>query len=134
MIEQKLTNLIESIEVNGFSRKVTKFVITKTKKEGFNDSIYIQIKSDFVSNTGEDIVDEYKLYSKWYFRFYNKFIEEFTNSDKEYLSMSDNNTIVKFYNNWLNKLNYDTRGIYILCNLEEFKSFLRDKTINSILK
>jgi len=130
MIEQKLTNLIESIEVYGFSRKVTRFVITKTKKEGYNDSIFIQL--EFLSDTGSIQID--KFYNKWYFRFYNKFIEEFTNSDEEYLSMRDNNTEINFYNTWLNKLTYDTRGIYILCNLDELKSFLRDKTINSILK
>lgn len=134
MIKEKLIALIESVEVNGFSRKVSRFSIEKTKKEGWLDKVYIGLKTDFVSETGEDPVDEDKLYNKWYFRFYNKFINEFTDSDEDYISMCDNNTKVNFYTDWVSKLEYDIRGIYLWVNLAEMEAYLRDKKINKLLE
>lgn len=134
MIKEKLITMIESVEVNGFSRKVSRFSIEKTKKEGWLDKIYIGLKTDFVSETGEDPVDEDKLYNKWYFRFYNKFIAEFTDSDEDYISMCDNNTKVNFYTDWVSKLEYDIRGIYLWVNLAEMEAYLRDKKINKLLE
>lgn len=61
-------------------------------------------------------------------------MKEFTDSDEDYLSMCDNNTKINFYTDWLGKLEYDVRGLYIKLNVAEFEAYLRNKKIDQLLK
>lgn len=132
MVLEKIVSLIESIEVDGQKRKISQSELKRsfctTQKEGYFDTIYV------IFSQKDDSEDLARFYNKWYFRFYNKFIQEFTDSDEDYLSMCDNDTKINFYTDWLGKLEYDVRGLYIKLNVAEFEAYLRNKKIDQLLK
>lgn len=132
MVLEKIVSLIESIEVDGQKRKISQSELKRsfctTQKEGYFDTIYV------IFSQKDDSEDLARFYNKWYFRFYNKFVKEFTDSDEDYLSMCDNNTKINFYTDWLGKLEYDVRGLYIKLNVAEFEAYLRNKKIDQLLK
>jgi hypothetical protein len=127
-IERIFTELVESIEVNGYYREVRKISVQ-------NISIYI-LFTDFINKDESaleiDLGD--KVHNKWYFRLYNKIIEEYTNSDEDYLSMNDNYSDIRFYTDWISKLEYSVTGLYLRVNLSELISFIRDKKISKLLE
>jgi hypothetical protein len=129
-IKEVFTDLVESIEVNGYYRKVRKIEVNTER-----DSIYIFF-TDFTNNDKSvpeiDLSD--KVHNKWYFRLYNKIIEEYTNSDEDYVAMVDNYTTIKFYNDWFKRLEYDVNTLYLRVNLEELTAFIRDKKISKLLE
>lgn len=128
MVFETIVSLIESIEVDGQKRKISQSELKRSQKEGYFDTIYVIFSQ---KNDSEDLA---RFYNKWYFRFYNKFVKEFTDSDEDYLSMCDNNTKINFYTDWLGKLEYDVRGLYIKLNVAEFEAYLRNKKIDQLLK
>lgn len=128
MVLEKIVSLIESIEVDGQKRKISQSELKRSQKGGYLDTIYV------IFSQKDDSKDLARFYNKWYFRFYNKFIQEFTDSDEDYLSMCDNNTKINFYTDWLGKLEYDVRGLYIKLNVAEFEAYLRNKKIDQLLK
>lgn len=132
MVLEKIVSLIESIEVDGQKRKISQSELKRsfctTQKEGYFDTIYV------IFSQKDDSEDLARFYNKWYFRFHNKFVKEFTDSDEDYLSMCDNNTKINFYTDWLGKLEYDVRGLYIKLNVAEFEAYLRNKKIDQLLK
>jgi hypothetical protein len=129
-IKQIFTELVESIEVNGYYRNVRKIEVNTER-----DSIYIFF-TDFRNNDESapeiDLGD--KVHNKWYFRLYNKIIEEYTNSDEDYLAMIDNYTTINFYTDWFKRLEYDVNTLYLRVNLAELTGFIRDKKISKLLE
>ena len=131
-IKEIFTELVESINVNGYYRDVKKIQITN---DGKNDTIYI-LFTDF-KNSDESALEidlSGKIHNKWYFRLYNKIIEEYTNSDEDYLSMTDNYSVIKFYTDWISKLEYAPYGLFLRVNLTELTGFIRDKKISKLLE
>lgn len=128
MVLEKIVSLIESIEVDGKTRKISVSEVKRSYREDYFDTIYI------IFSQKDDSGDLARFYNKWYFRFYNNFIKEFTDSDEDYLSMCDNNTKINFYTDWLGELKYDVRGLYIKLNVAEFEAYLRNKKIDQLLK
>ena len=129
-IKEVFTELVESIEVNGYYRKVRKIEINTER-----DSIYIFF-TDFTNNdkSAQEIDLSDKVHNKWYFRLYNKIIEEYTDSDEDYVAMVDNYTTIKFYTDWFKRLEYDVNTLYLRVNLEELTAFIRDKKISKLLE
>ena len=131
-IKQIFTELVESIEVNGYYRQVNRLKVSNNGKE---DTIYI-LFTDFINKDESaleiDLGD--KVHNKWYFRLYNKIIEEYTNSDEDYLSMNDNYSDIRFYTDWISKLEYSVTGLYLRVNLTELTGFIRDKKISKLLE
>jgi len=129
-IKQIFTELVESIEVNGYYRNVRKIEVNTER-----DSIYIFF-TDFRNNDESapeiDLGD--RVHNKWYFRLYNKIIEEYTNSDEDYLAMIDNYTTINFYTEWFKRLEYDVNTLYLRVNLDELIGFIRDKKISKLLE
>lgn len=128
-IERIFIELVRSIEVNGYYRDVRKIQINEGK------AIYIlftDFKNDDESLPEIDLGN--KIHNKWYFRLYNKIIEEYTNSDEDYLSMNDNYSDIKFYTDWISKLEYSVTGLYLRVNLAELTGFIRDKKISKLLE
>jgi len=129
-IKQIFTELVESIEVNGYYRNVRKIEVNTER-----DSIYIFF-TDFRNNDESapeiDLGD--KVHNKWYFRLYNKIIEEYTNSDEDYLAMIDNYTTINFYTEWFKRLEYDVNTLYLRVNIAELTGFIRDKKISKLLE
>lgn len=128
-IERIFIELVRSIEVNGYYRDVRKIQINEGK------NIYIlftDFKNDDESLPEIDLGN--KIHNKWYFRLYNKIIEEYTNSDEDYLSMNDNYSDIKFYTDWISKLEYSVTGLYLRVNLAELTGFIRDKKISKLLE
>jgi len=131
-IKEIFTELVESINVNGYYRDVKKIQISN---DGKNDTIYI-LFTDF-KNGDESALEidlSGKIHNKWYFRLYNKIIEEYTNSDKDYLAMTDNYSVINFYTDWLYKTEYAPYGLYLRVNLTELTGFIRDKKISKLLE
>jgi len=131
-IKEIFTKLVESINVNGYYRDVRKIQISN---DGKTDTIYIlftDFKNDDESALEIDLSG--KIHNKWYFRLYNKIIEEYTNSDEDYLSMTDNYSVIKFYTDWISKLEYAPYGLYLRVNLTELTGFIRDKKISKLLE
>lgn len=131
-IKEIFTKLVKSINVNGYYRDVKKIQISN---DGKTDTIYIfftDFKNDDESAAEIDLSD--KIHNKWYFRLYNKIIEEYTNSDEDYLSMTDNYSVIKFYTEWISKLEYASYGLYLRVNLAELTGFIRDKKISKLLE
>jgi hypothetical protein len=131
-IKQIFTELVESIEVNGYYRQVNRLKVSNNGKE---DTIYIlftDFKNDDESTPEIDFGN--KIHNKWYFRLYNKIIEEYTNSDEDYLSMNDNYSDIRFYTDWILKLEYSVTGLYLRVNLTELTGFIRDKKISKLLE
>jgi hypothetical protein len=131
-IKEIFTKLVKSINVNGYYRDVEKIQISNAGK---TDTIYIFF-SDFKNGDESaleiDLSD--KIHNKWYFRLYNKIIEEYTNSDEDYLSMTDNYSVINFYTDWISKLEYASYGLYLRVNLAELTGFIRDKKISKLLE
>ena len=129
-IKEVFTELVESIEVNGYYRKVRKIEVNTER-----DSIYIFF-TDFTNNdeSAPEIDLSDKVHNKWYFRLYNKIIEEYTNFDDDYLAMIDNYTTINFYTEWLKRLEYDVNTLYLRVNLAELTGFIRDKKISKLLE
>lgn len=131
-IKEIFTELVESIEVNGYYRQVNRLNVSNNGKV---DTIYIHF-SDFKNH--DDTLPEMdlggKIHNKWYFRLYNKIIEEYTNSDKDYLAMTDNYSVINFYTDWISKLEYAPYGLYLRVNLTELTGFIRDKKISKLLE
>lgn len=131
-IKEIFTELVESIEVNGYYRQVNRLNVSNNGKV---DTIYIHF-SDFKNH--DDTLPEMdlggKIHNKWYFRLYNKIIEEYTNSDEDYLSMVDNYTTINFYTEWFKRLEYDVNSLYLRVNLAELTGFIRDKKISKLLE
>lgn len=129
-IKEVFTELVESIEVNGYYRKVRKIEVNTER-----DSIYIFF-TDFTNNdkSAPEIDLSDKVHNKWYFRIYNKIIEEYTNFDDDYLAMIDNYTTINFYTEWLKRLEYDVNTLYLRVNLAELTAFIRDKKISKLLE
>ena len=131
-IKEIFTELVESIEVNGYYRQVNRLNVSNNGKV---DTIYIHF-SDFKNH--DDTLPEMdlgsKIHNKWYFRLYNKIIEEYTNSDEDYLAMSDNYSVINFYTDWISKLEYAPYGLFLRVNLSELISFMRDKKISKLLE
>jgi hypothetical protein len=131
-IKQIFTELVDSIEVNGYYRQVNRLKVSNNGKE---DTIYI-LFTDFINKDESapeiDLGD--KVHNKWYFRLYNKIIEEYTNSDEDYLSMNDNYSDIRFYTDWILKLEYSVTGLYLRVNLAELTGFIRDKKISKLLE
>ena len=131
-IKNIFMDLVESIEVDGYYRDVRKIQISNNGK---TDNIYIlftDFKNDDESLPEIDLGN--KIHNKWYFRLYNKIIEEYTNSDEDYLSMNDNYSDIKFYTDWISKLEYSVTGLYLRVNLAELTGFIRDKKISKLLE
>jgi hypothetical protein len=131
-IKQIFTELVESIEVNGYYRQVNRLKVSNNGKE---DTIYI-LFTDFKNDdeSAPEIDFGNKIHNKWYFRLYNKIIEEYTNSDEDYLSMNDNYSDIRFYTDWISKLEYSVTGLYLRVNLTELTGFIRDKKISKLLE
>ena len=131
-IKQIFTELVESIEVNGYYRQVNRLNVSNNGKE---DTIYIHF-SDFKNH--DDTLPEMdlsgKIHNKWYFRLYTKIIEEYTNSDEDYVSMTDNYSVIKFYTDWIYKTEYAPYGLYLRVNLDQLIGFIRDKKISKLLE
>jgi hypothetical protein len=131
-IKEIFTELVESIEVNGYYRQVNRLNVSN---DGKVDTIYIHF-SDFKNH--DDTLPEMdlggKIHNKWYFRLYNKIIEEYTNSDEDYLAMTDNYSVINFYTDWISKLEYAPYGLYLRVNLTELTGFIRDKKISKLLE
>jgi hypothetical protein len=131
-IKEIFTELVESIEVNGYYRQVNRLNVSNNGKV---DTIYIHF-SDFKNH--DDTLPEMdlggKIHNKWYFRLYNKIIEEYTNSDEDYLAMTDNYSVINFYTDWISKLEYAPYGLYLRVNLTELTGFIRDKKISKLLE
>jgi hypothetical protein len=129
-IKEIFTELVESIEVNGYYRNVRKIEVNTDR-----DSIYIFF-TDFRNNDESvpeiDLSD--KVHNKWYFRLYNRIIEEYTNSDEDYVALVDNYTTIKFYTEWFKRLEYDVNTLYLRVNLAELTGFIRDKKISKLLE
>lgn len=136
-IKEIFTELVESIEVNGYYRKVRKIEVNVNFffNSPDRDSIYIFF-TDFRNNdeSAPEIDLSDKVHNKWYFRLYNKIIEEYTNSDEDYLSMVDNYTTINFYTEWFKRLEYDVNSLYLRVNLAELTGFIRDKKISKLLE
>ena len=131
-IKNIFMDLVESIEVDGYYRDVRKIQISNNGK---TDNIYIlftDFKNDDESLPEIDLGN--KIHNKWYFRLYNKIIEEYTNSDEDCLSMNDNYSDIKFYTDWISKLEYSVTGLYLRVNLAELTGFIRDKKISKLLE
>ena len=129
-IKEVFTELVESIEVNGYYRKVRKIEVNTER-----DSIYIfftEFRNNDKSVPEIDLSD--KVHNKWYFRLYNKIIEEYTDSDEDYVAMVDNYTTIKFYTDWFKRLEYDVNTLYLRVNLAELTAFIRDKKISKLLE
>ena len=129
-IKKTFTELVESIEVDGYYRSVNKF--------GFlNRTEGIVIRLSEFKNRDESMPEidlGNKTHNKWYFRLYNKIIEEYTNSEEDYISKTDNYSIIKFYTDWIKELEYTPYNLYIKLSISGMTGFIRDKKISKILE
>lgn len=131
-IKEIFTELVESINVNGYYRDVKKIQISN---DGKNDTIYI-LFTDF-KNGDESALEidlSGKIHNKWYFRLYNKIIEEYTSSEEDYISTNDNYSSIKFYTEWIKKLEYTPYNLFITLSISGMTEFIRDKKISKILE
>lgn len=129
-IKKIFTELVESIEVDGYYRSVNRFDFLK-RSEG------ISIRLSEFKNRDESMPEidlGSKIHNKWYFRLYNKIIEEYTNSEEDYISTNDNYSTIKFYTDWIKKLEYTPYNLYITLSISGMTGFIRDKKISKILE
>ena len=129
-IKKIFTELVESIEVDGYYRSVNRF-------DFLNRSEGIGIRLSEFKNRDESMPEidlGSKIHNKWYFRLYNKIIEEYTNSEEDYISTNDNYSTIKFYTDWIKKLEYTPYNLYITLSISGMTGFIRDKKISKILE
>lgn len=129
-IKKIFTELVESIEVDGYYRSVNRF-------DFLNRSEGIGIRLSEFKNRDESMPEidlGNKIHNKWYFRLYNKIIEEYTNSEEDYISTNDNYSTIKFYTDWIKKLEYTPYNLYITLSIPGMTEFIRDKKISKILE
>ena len=129
-IKKIFTELVESIEVDGYYRSVNRF-------DFLNRSEGIGIRLSEFKNRDESMPEidlGNKIHNKWYFRLYNKIIEEYTNSEEDYISTNDNYSTIKFYTDWIKKLEYTPYNLYITLSISGMTGFIRDKKISKILE
>ncbi len=129
-IKRNFTELVESIEVDGYYRSVSRFDFLK-QKEGISITLS-EFKNDDESMPEIDLGT--KIHNKWYFRLYNKIIEEYTNSEEDYVATTDNYSVIKFYTDWIKKLEYTPYNLYIILSIPEVTEFIRDKKISKLLE
>lgn len=129
-IKKNFTEIVESIEVDGYYRSVSRF-------DFLNRSEGIGIRLSEFKNRDESMPEidlGNKIHNKWYFRLYNKIIEEYTNSEEDYISTNDNYSTIKFYTDWIKKLEYTPYNLYITLSISGMTGFIRDKKISKILE
>jgi hypothetical protein len=129
-IKKSFTEIVESIEVDGYYRSVSRFDFLR-REEG------ISIRLSEFKNHDENMKEidlGTKIHNKWYFRLYNKIIEEYTNSEEDYVAMTDNYSTIKFYTDWIQKLEYNPYNLYITLSIPGMTEFIRDKKISKILE
>jgi hypothetical protein len=129
-IKKNFTEIVESIEVDGYYRSVNRF-------DFLNRSEGIGIRLSEFKNRDESMSEidlGSKIHNKWYFRLYNKIIEEYTNSEEDYISTNDNYSTIKFYTDWIKKLEYTPYNLYITLSISGMTGFIRDKKISKILE
>lgn len=129
-IKKNFTEIVESIEVDGYYRSVNRF-------DFLNRSEGIGIRLSEFKNRDESMPEidlGSKIHNKWYFRLYNKIIEEYTNSEEDYISTNDNYSTIKFYTDWIKKLEYTPYNLYITLSISGMTGFIRDKKISKILE
>ena len=129
-IKKNFTEIVESIEVDGYYRSVNRF-------DFLNRSEGIGIRLSEFKNRDESMPEidlGSKIHNKWYFRLYNKIIEEYTNSEEDYISTNDNYSTIKFYTDWIKKLEYTPYNLYITLSISGMTGFIRDKKISNILE
>lgn len=129
-IKKNFTEIVESIEVDGYYRSVSRF-------DFLNRSEGIGIRLSEFKNRDESMHEidlGNKIHNKWYFRLYNKIIEEYTNSEEDYISTNDNYSTIKFYTDWIKKLEYTPYNLYITLSISGMTGFIRDKKISKILE
>ena len=129
-IKKIFTELVESSEVDGYYRSVNRF-------DFLNRSEGIGIRLSEFKNRDESMPEidlGNKIHNKWYFRLYNKIIEEYTNSEEDYISTNDNYSTIKFYTDWIKKLEYTPYNLYITLSIPGMTEFIRDKKISKILE
>jgi hypothetical protein len=129
-IKKSFIEIVESIEVDGYYRSVNRF-------DFLNTSEGISIRLSEFKNHDESMPEidlGTKIHNKWYFRLYNKFIEEYTNSEEDYISTNDNNSTIKFYTDWIKKLEYTPYNLYITLSISGMTGFIRDKKISKLLE
>ena len=134
-IKKSFTEIVESIEVDGYYRSVSRFdfltLFPKWREEG------ISIRLSEFKNHDENMqqIDlGTKIHNKWYFRLYNKIIEEYTSSEEDYISTNDNYSSIKFYTEWIKKLEYTPYNLFITLSISGMTEFIRDKKISKILE
>ena len=116
--------------------KYVNYLSERGQANSFKETTFKKIFTDF-KNDDESLPEidlGNKIHNKWYFRLYNKIIEEYTNSDEDCLSMNDNYSDIKFYTDWISKLEYSVTGLYLRVNLAELTGFIRDKKISKLLE
>ena len=129
-IKKSFTEIVESIEVDGYYRSVNRFdFLNRTEGIGIRLS---EFKNHDESMPEIDLGN--KIHNKWYFRLYNKIIEEYTNSEEDYISTNDNNSTIKFYTDWIKKLEYTPYNLYITLSISGMTGFIRDKKISKLLE
>ena len=129
-IKKNFTEIVESIEVDGYYRSVSRFDFLR-REEG------IAIRLSEFKNHDESMPEidlSTKIHNKWLFRLYNKIIEEYTNSEEDYISKTDNYSIIKFYTAWIQKLEYTPYNLYITLSISGIAGFIRDKKISKLLE
>jgi len=129
-IKKSFTEIVESIEVDGYYRSVNRFDFLNT-----SEGIGIRLSEFKNHDEGMPEIDlGTKIHNKWYFRLYNKIIEEYTSSEEDYISKTDNYSIIKFYTAWIQKLEYTPYNLYITLSIPGMTEFIRDKKISKILE
>ena len=129
-IKKSFTEIVESIEVDGYYRSVNRF-------DFLNRTEGIAIRLSEFKNHDESMPEidlGTKIHNKWFFRLYNKIIEEYTNSEEDYISKTDNYSIIKFYTDWIKGLEYTPYNLYITLSISGMTEFIRDKKISKILE
>ena len=129
-IKNIFIDLVESIQVDGYYRSVNRFDFLN-RSEGIGLTLS-EFKNHDESMPEIDLGN--KIHNKWYFRLYNKIIEEYTNTEEDYISTNDNYSTIKFYTDWIKKLEYTPYNLYITLSISGIAGFIRDKKISKLLE
>ena len=129
-IKNIFIDLVESIQVDGYYRSVNRFDFLN-RSEGIGLTLS-EFKNHDESMPEIDLGN--KIHNKWYFRLYNKIIEEYTNTEEDYISTNDNYSTIKFYTDWIKKLEYTPYNLYITLSIYGIAGFIRDKKISKLLE
>jgi hypothetical protein len=117
-------NEIESIEVNGWTRRVLSI---SDEKIHYDKTYLISFELDYLNKDGIEIDDfSNKFYSKWSFKLMNSFIDKLKFDCDDY-TPSSNWTEITFKNDFADYIEYNT--YYFKVSLFEPITILREENL-----